>query len=77
VDDGRRAIPKGTDPWAGRDAQRLACGRAYQMPQERYDQLEGQLTTWPPSCWPAPPTSRAGSAAARKKAAEPFLVPCF
>jgi hypothetical protein len=51
-------------------AQRLACDRAYQMTQERYDQLEEQVD----ELLASPAYQRASSAAARKKAAERFLI---
>jgi len=70
-----RTIPKGTDPWAGRDAQRLACDRAYQMAQERYDQLEEQLDDLAAELLTSPAYQQASSATARKKAAERFLIP--
>jgi hypothetical protein len=69
-----RAIPKGTDPWAGRDARRLACDRAYQMAQERYDRLEEQVDDLAAELLASPAYQRASSAAARKKAAERFLI---
>jgi hypothetical protein len=69
-----RAIPKGTDPWVGRDAQRLACDRAYQIAQKRYDQLEEQLDDLTAELPATPAYQQASSAAARKKAAERFLI---
>ena len=69
-----RAIPKGTDSWAGRDAQRLACDRVHQMAQQRYEQLEGQLDDLAAELLASPAYQQASSAAARKKAAERFLI---
>ncbi len=71
----REAIPDGTDPWAGRDAARQACDRAYQMAQERYDQLEGRLDDLAAELLASPAYQQASSAAARKRAAERFLIP--
>jgi len=70
-----RAIPEGTDPWACREAARQARHRAYQMAQERYDQLEGQLDDLAAELVASPAYQQASSAAARKKAAERFLIP--
>lgn len=70
-----KAVPEGTDPWAGRDAARQACDRALQMAQERYDQLEGQLGDLAAELLASPAYQQASSAAARKRAAERFLIP--
>jgi len=71
----RKAIPEGTDPWVGRDAQRQACDRAYLMAQERYDQLEGRLDDLAAELLASPAYRQASSADARRKAAERFLIP--
>ncbi len=70
-----KAIPAGTDPFVGREARRQACTRVYKMAQERYDQLEGQLDDLAPQLLADAAYQQARSAAARKKAAERFLIP--
>jgi hypothetical protein len=70
-----KAIPAGTDPFVSREARRQACTRAYQMAQEQYDRLEGQLDDLAPQLLADAAYQRARSAAARKKAAERFLIP--
>jgi hypothetical protein len=71
----REAIPAGTDPWAGRNAQRQACDRAQLMAHERYDQLEGRLDDLAAELLASPAYQQASSADARKKAAGRFLIP--
>lgn len=71
----RQAIPKGTDQWAAWDAIRKAGDRANQMAQERYDQLEDQLDGLAEELLASPAYQQASSAAARKQAAERFLIP--
>jgi hypothetical protein len=70
-----RAVPEGTDPWAGRDAARQACDRADQMAQERYDELEARLDDLAAELLASSAYQQASSAAARKRAAERFLIP--
>ncbi len=71
----RQAIPKGTDQWAGWDAVREACDRAHQMTQAAYDQLEDRLDELAAELLASPAYQRASSPAARKQAAERFLIP--
>jgi hypothetical protein len=70
-----KAIPAGTDPFVGREARRQACTRAYQIAQEQYDRLEGQLDDLAAQLLADAAYQQARSAAARKKAAERFLIP--
>ncbi len=71
----RRLIPEGTSKWVGWDAAREACERVNQMAQERYDQLEDRLDDLAAELLASPAYQRASSSAARKQAAERFLIP--
>jgi len=71
----RRAIPEGTGQWLAWDAVREACVRVIQAAQERYDQLEDQLDDLAAELVASPEYQRASSAAARRRAAERFLIP--
>jgi hypothetical protein len=71
----RRLIPEGTSKWVGWDAAREACGRVNQTAQERYDQLEDRLDDLAAELLASPAYQRASSPAARKQAAERFLIP--
>ena len=71
----RRLIPEGTSKWVGWDAAREACERVNQMAQERYDQLEDRLDDLAAELLASPAYQRASSPAARKQAAERFLIP--
>jgi hypothetical protein len=70
----RQAIPKGTEHWAAWDAIREAGDRANQMAQEQYDQLEDRLDGLAAELLASPAYQQASSAAARKQAAERFLI---
>ena len=50
------------------------CDRALQMARERYDQLEEQLGDLAAELLASPAYQQASSAAARKRAAERFLI---
>ncbi|HEX9354889.1 MAG TPA: hypothetical protein VF933_13870 [Streptosporangiaceae bacterium] len=71
----RLAIPEGTDRWVGWDAVREACDRAHEMAQAQYDQLTGQLDDLAAELLASPEYQQASSSAARKHAAERFLIP--
>lgn len=71
----RLAVPKDTHSWAGYEAIREACDRAQEMAEERYDQLTGRLDELAAELLATPEYNQASSAAARKQAAERFLIP--
>jgi hypothetical protein len=71
----RRLIPEGASKWVGWDAAREACERVNDMAQERYDQLEDRLDDLAAELLASPAYQRASSPAARKQAAERFLIP--
>ncbi len=71
----RRLTPEGTSKWVGWDAAREACERVNQTAQERYDQLEDRLDDLAAELLASPAYQRASSPAARKQAAERFLIP--
>lgn len=71
----RRLTPEGTSKWVGWDAAREACERVNAMAQERYDQLEDRLDDLAAELLASPAYQRASSPAARKQAAERFLIP--
>jgi hypothetical protein len=71
----RRLIPEGASQWAGWDAGREACDWVNKLAQERYDQLEDQLDELAAELLASPAYQRASSPAARKQAAERFLIP--
>jgi hypothetical protein len=71
----RRLIPEGTSKWVGWDAAREACEQVNQTAQERYDQLEERLDDLAAELLASPAYQRASSPAARKQAAERFLIP--
>lgn len=71
----RLAIPKDADNWAGWDAVREACDRAQEMAQEQYDQITPRLDELAAELLASPEYQQASSAAARKQAAERFLIP--
>jgi hypothetical protein len=70
----RQTIPKGADQWAAWDAIRQACDRANQMAQEQYDQLEDRLDGLAAELLASSAYLQASSAAARRQAAERFLI---
>lgn len=72
---GQLAIPPGTDRWAGYDAVRLACERADDLAQERYDQIMPRLDDLAAELLASEAYQQASSAAARRQAAERFLIP--
>jgi hypothetical protein len=71
----RRLIPEETSKWVGWDAAREACERVNQTAQERYDQLEGRLDDLAAELLASPAYQRTSSPAARKQAAERFVIP--
>lgn len=71
----RRLIPDGTSQWVGSDAAREACDRVNETAQERYDQLEDRLDDLAAELLASLAYQRASSPAARKQAAERFLIP--
>jgi len=71
----RRLIPEGASKWVGWDAAREACERVHDMAQERYDRLEDRLDDLAAELLASPAYQRASSPAARKQAAERFLIP--
>ncbi len=71
----RRLIPDGTSQWVGSDAAREACERVNETAQKRYDQLEDRLDDLAAELLASPGYQRASSPAARKQAAERFLIP--
>ena len=71
----RRLTPEGTSKWVGWDAAREACERVNQAAQERYDQLEDRFDDLAAELLASLAYQRARSPAARKQAAERFLIP--
>lgn len=71
----RLAVPKGTGSWVAWDAVPEACDRAQQMADEQYDQITGRLDDLAAELLASPEYHQASSAAARKHAAERFLIP--
>lgn len=71
----RLAIPKDTDSWASYDAVRKACDQAQELAQAQYDQITSQLDDLAAELLATPEYQQASSAAARKQAAERFLIP--
>jgi hypothetical protein len=71
----RLALPKDADDWAGWDAVRKACDQAQEMAQAQYDQITDRLDDLAAEFLASPEYQQASSAAARKQAAERFLIP--
>jgi hypothetical protein len=71
----RQAGPEGTDKWAAWEAGREACDRADKMAQSVYGQFEGRLDDLVAELLASPGWQQASSPAARKQAAERFIIP--
>jgi hypothetical protein len=71
----RRLIPEGTSEGVSWSAAREACERVNTMARERYDQLEDRFDDLAAELLATPAYQRASSPAARKQAAERFLIP--
>ena len=71
----RLAIPQGTDIWAAHDAISQACDRAHEMTQAIYGQIQDRLDGLAAELLASPAYQQASSPAARKQAAERFLIP--
>lgn len=71
----RLAIPHGTDGMASWDAVRRACDQAQQLADDAYAQVSDQLDDLAVELLADPAYRQSSSAAARKRAAELFLIP--